>query len=65
MHRSLGIYLTAKENAVKPQLGGRLMKAVRSVIASNGATYLQMRSVGSHGTLEMEKANTGFETMKY
>ena len=46
--RSSGICLTAKENPRKPQLGDRLMKAVRPVIALNGVPYLQMRSVGSH-----------------
>ena len=35
VHRS-GIYLTADENTGKPQLGDRLMKAVRPVIISNG-----------------------------
>ena len=34
---------------------GPSMKAVRLVIASNGVPYLQMRSVGSHSTLGMEK----------
>ena len=36
VHRSLGIYLTAEENPVKPQLGDHVMKVVRLVIASNG-----------------------------
>ena len=31
------------------------MKTVRSVIVSNGAPYLRMRSVGSHSTSGMEK----------
>ena len=35
VHRSPGIYLTTKENSGKARLGGRLMKAVRPVIASN------------------------------
>ena len=37
--RSLGIYLTAEENPGKPQLGDRLMKAVRPVIDSNGGPF--------------------------
>ena len=44
VHRSPG--LTADENSRKPQLGDRLMKAVRPVIASIGFPFLQMRSVG-------------------
>ena len=36
------IYLKSEENSGKPQLGDRLMMAVRLVIASNGVTYLQM-----------------------
>ena len=31
------------------------MKSVLPVIALNGVPYLQIRSVGSHNTLEMEK----------
>ena len=31
------------------------MKAVQPIIASNGITYLQMRSVGSHSTSGIEK----------
>ena len=48
VHRSPGIYLMTEENPGKPQLGDRLMKAVRPVIASNGVLFLQMTSVGSH-----------------
>ena len=48
VHRSPGINLPADENPGKPQLGDRLMKAVRPVIASDGVSYFQMRSVGSH-----------------
>ena len=44
---SLDIYLMAEKKTGKPQLGDRVMKAVRQVIASNGAFYLQMTSVGS------------------
>ena len=40
--RSPGIYLMVEEN---PRLGKHL-KAVRTVIASNGVPYLQMRSIG-------------------
>ena len=43
---SPGIYLMAKENPGKPQLEGRLMKAVRSVICSKGVPYLQLTSIG-------------------
>ena len=46
VHRSTNIYPTAEKNSGKSQLGDRLMKAVRSVIASYGVPYLQMRSVG-------------------
>ena len=51
----------AEKNPEKPQLGDCLMKAVRSVIASNGVPYLQMRSVGFHGTSgrEMEEKDKG------
>ena len=51
MYRYPGIYLKAKENPGKPQLGNRLMKAV----VSNGVVYLQMKSVGSHSTSGREK----------
>ena len=50
VHRSPGIYLTAKEIPGKPQLRDRLMKNMRSLFASNAAPYLQIRSVGSHRT---------------
>ena len=42
-----GIYFTTEENPEKPQLGDRLIKAVRPVIASNGIPFIQMGSVGS------------------
>ena len=45
----------AEENTGKAQLGDRQMNAMRSVIASNGVTFLQMRSVGSHSTSGREK----------
>ena len=41
VNRSLGIYLPAEENPRKPQLGDRLMKPVRPVIASNEVPFLQ------------------------
>ena len=49
-HRYTGIYLTTEENPEKRQLGDLLIKAVRSVIASNGVSYLHMTSVVSHRT---------------
>ena len=55
MHRSPGIYFTVEGNPRKPQLGDRLMKVVRPVIASNGVSYLQMRLVDSHSTPGREK----------
>ena len=51
MRRSPGIYL-AEDNYEKPQLGERLVKAVRPVIASNEVTYLQIIYVGSHSISE-------------
>ena len=45
-----GIYLTVEENSSKTHLGDDLIKAVRPVIASNEAPYLQLRSVTSHST---------------
>ena len=47
----------------KPLLEDHLIKAVRPVIASNGAPYLQMTSVGSHSTLDREKEEN-MERMK-
>ena len=55
VHKSPGICLAAEENPGKPQLGDRLMKTVRSGIALNRITFLQMRSVESHSTSEREK----------
>ena len=50
MHRCPGIYLTAEENIGKPQLGDRLMKAVRVIIPSIGVPYLEMApEVSRHG----------------
>ena len=59
VHRSPDIYLTTEENPGNPQVGDRLMKAVRSVIASNGVPYLQMTSVRSHSTSAREKEGKG------
>ena len=42
VRRSSGIYLTAEETPGKSQLGDRLMKAERPVIASNWTPYLPM-----------------------
>ena len=49
MRNFTGIYLNAKENSGKPQLGYCLMEAVQPFIASNGVPSLQM-SIGSHST---------------
>ena len=54
-HRSPSIYLIAEENPGKPQLGSPLIKFERSVIASNGIHFLQIRPVGSHSTSKREK----------
>ena len=51
VHRSSGIYHTAKKNSRKPQLGDHLIKAVQPVITSNGVTCLQMM-VESRSTSE-------------
>ena len=53
--RSPGVYLAAMENPGKLELRDRLMKTVRSVIASNGVPYLKISSVGSHSISEMNK----------
>ena len=50
VHRSPSIWLRTEEYSGKPQLRDRVMKAVRSVIASNVVHFLQMRSVQSHST---------------
>ena len=55
VHRSPGICLTAEENPRKSQLGDRLTKAVRPVIASNGVPFLQIRSIGSAFTKNLVK----------
>ena len=54
MHRSLGMYLTAEETP-EPSARRLSMKAVRTVFASNGIPYIQIRSLGLHSTLEMKK----------
>ena len=51
VHRSPGIRLTAEENPQKTSVRRPSNEGtVRSVIASNGVPFLQMRSVGSHST---------------
>ena len=55
VHRYPRICLMAKENPRKLQLAERMMKAVRSDIASNGVLYIQMTSVVSHSMSEREK----------
>ena len=55
VHRYPGICLTAEENPRKPQLGDRLMKRLKPVIASNGVPFLQIRSIESHSTSGREK----------
>ena len=57
MHRSLGILLTAEENPGKLQVGNRLIKSVRSIIASTEVPYFQMTSIGSHITSGKEDEN--------
>ena len=59
VHGSPRIYLMADENPGKLQLGGRLAKAVRPVLASNGFPYLQMSSVGSHSISGRENEGNG------
>ena len=60
----LGFTLQQRKNPRKPQLGDRLMKAVRPVIASYGVPFLQMRSVGQLSTSGREnegnKERTGW-----
>ena len=55
MHRSPGVCLPVKENPGNPHVGDGLMKSVRSDITSNGVSYLQMTSVGSHSTSRRKK----------
>ena len=54
VQKSPGIYLAANKSLGKPQLGDRQMKSVRSVIASNGAHYLLMRSTVSYSMSRKE-----------
>ena len=63
MHRSPGIYLTAEEIPVKNSTRPS-MKALRPVIASNGAYFFQMRSVGSHSMSVWEKEGKKERTLK-
>ena len=53
VHKFPSICLTAELNLRKPQLENE--GAVRPVIASNGVSFLQMRSVGSHSTSGRDK----------
>ena len=53
--KGLCIYLKAEEIPGNCQLGDSVMKDVRSVIASNGFSCLQMRSLGSHSPPGREK----------
>ena len=56
VHSSPGICLTAEENHRKPQLRDRLMKGLCEQSSHTmGFLNLQIRSVGSHSTLGMEK----------
>ena len=55
MHKSPGIYLIAEEYPGKLQLRGRLIKAVRLIIASNGIPYFQIMQVGSYSTSRRKK----------
>ena len=55
LQRSLGIYIMAEENHRKPQVGDHMIKSIKSVIASNGVPYLQMKSLVSHSTSERRK----------
>ena len=68
VHISPGIWLTAEETPRKPQIGDRLTKVVRPVIASNAVAYLQMRSVGSYSTsgreYEGKKERTGEDKLQ-
>ena len=61
VHRSPGIYLTTEENPAKPQLVERMMKAIRPVITSNGASFLLTRSTTSYSMSGGE--NDGKERM--
>ena len=56
VHRSSGIFLTAKEYPRELQLGEGVL---RPVIASNGVSFLKVRSVGSHSTSGREKEGMG------
>ena len=57
--RSPGICFMADETPYKTQLGDCLVKAVRPVVTSNGAPYLQIRSLGSHTTSESNEWGGG------
>ena len=56
VHKFPDICLVAEENPRQHQLGGKLMMAVRPVIASNRVSYLlQLSSVESHSTSGRER----------
>ena len=59
VHTYPGIYLIAEENPGKPQLGGHLIKAVQTDIATNGIPYLQMTMVGLHSTSGKQREREG------
>ena len=66
VHRSPGICLRAEENPGKPQLGDRLTKRLwDQFIASNGVSFFQMRSVGSHSTWGREKERKKERTERF
>ena len=48
VYRSLGIYLTAQENPKNPQIGNILLKAVQSVITSNGVPPNEVHRITQH-----------------
>ena len=66
VHRPPDIYLKTEDILGKPQLGDRVMKALRPVIASNEVPYLQMTSVGTHSRSgrEKEAKNEGTEYLR-
>ena len=52
VHRSSGINLQLRKTSARRPSDERV---VRPVIASNGVSFLQMRSVGSHSTSGMKR----------
>ena len=61
VQRSSHIYIVAEENSTKPQLGDHLIKTVQTVIASNGVTYFQIKSVESQSTSGRENEGKNLE----